>query len=345
MESDWIRGFALRLGAPPPRVLRGIGDDAACLQVPEGQNLLWTTDSQREGVHFRWDWMSPEDVGYRLFIANLSDILAKGGVPYAALSAIGVPAGFPEADLMSFYEGLAQVSHRFDCPVVGGDIARSPDGFNAVLSLLGTASPGRFPGREGLSPGDSLFLVGTPGLARAGYLACRDCLFSNSLLSPAIEAFRRPRTYPWMADFVREEKALSAAMDTSDGLGQAVFEMAFQSGVSVLLDPPPGWLAHLEPFAGLLGQDPFRLAWQGGEDYDLLLGLRGDGEAGLGGLPVNLVSRIERCLEGTPARIVRIGSVIAGKTGDQQEKGAVLIKKPDGSVEPLERVGFDHTRN
>ncbi len=338
MEADWIREFSARLGTPPARVLRGIGDDAACLLSPEGRTLLWTTDTQRESVHFRWEWMSPEDVGHRLFIANLSDILAKGGTPYAALVAIGVPSGFPEPGVMSFYDGLAQVSRRFDCPVVGGDISRSAGGFDAVLSLLGTAPEGRFPGREGLSPGDSLYLVGRPGLARAGYLACLGNRLSDPAFSRAVDAFRRPRTFPWMSELASEGDGLSAAMDTSDGLGQAVFEMADKSGVSVWLDPPSGWLGHLEVAGEILGEDPFRLAWQGGEDYDLLLGVGGGREEAF-------VSRIGHFLTGTPDRpdrIVRLGTV---RSGEERGKGAVLIRKSDGSFEPLERVGFDHTRN
>ncbi|MHB8421253.1 MAG: thiamine-phosphate kinase [Leptospirales bacterium] len=334
MEADWIRGFQCRLGFPPPHVLKGIGDDAACLLSPQGRSLLWTTDTQREHVHFRWEWMSPEDVGYRLFIANLSDILAKGGTPYAALVAIGVPSGFPEARLMSFYDGLALASQRFDCPVVGGDIARSVDGFNAVLSLLGTGIPGRFPGRELLLPGDALYLVGRPGLARVGYLACLEGRLSEPSFAPAVETFRRPRTFSWMPELIRRPDRLSASMDTSDGLGQAVFALADQSGVSICLDPPSGWLSHLDLSGELLGQDPFSLAWQGGEDYDLLLGVNREDEE-------DFVRRIERFLEGTTDRVFRLGIV---QSAPESGKGVVWIRKPDGGFEQLERVGFDHTR-
>lgn len=335
MEADWIRGFQDRLGQPPSYVLRGIGDDAACLLSPSGGSLLWTTDTQRENVHFRWEWMSPQDVGYRLFISNLSDILVKGGTPYAALVALGVPAGFSEARLMSFYDGLSLVSQQFDCPVVGGDVARSVDGFNAVLSLLGKASPGKFPGRELLSPGDSLYVVGRPGLARMGYLACLEGRSSEPALSQAVEAFRRPRTFSWMPELIGGMDRLSATMDTSDGLGQAVFELATQSDVSICLDPPSDWLSHLDRSRETLGQDPFALAWQGGEDYDLLLGVNREGEDAF-------VRRIGHFLERTPDRLIRLGTV---KPQSEAGNGMVLIKKQDGSFQQLERVGFDHTRN
>ena len=82
MEADLIRELSLILaGIPSKGVLAGIGDDAALLSPPLGRNLLVTTDSQRENVHFRWEWTDPESLGYRLVTVNVSDIASKGGGP------------------------------------------------------------------------------------------------------------------------------------------------------------------------------------------------------------------------------------------------------------------------
>jgi thiamine-monophosphate kinase len=60
---------------------RGIGDDAAVLNLPEGHQLLTSTDLLIEGVHFRHDWTDCEALGHKAVAVNLSDIAAMGGSP------------------------------------------------------------------------------------------------------------------------------------------------------------------------------------------------------------------------------------------------------------------------
>ena len=335
MESDWIKEFSRRLGPLPKGVLRGIGDDVACLVSPQAGNLLWTTDSQREGVHFRWDWMTPQEVGFRLFVVNLSDVYVKGGTPVSALVALGVPENFPEEKIFSFYEGLAEASRRFECPVVGGDISRTMGGFDAVLSLLAQSPEGCFPGRDGLRPGDTLYLLGRPGLAKAGYSALLSGLSRRREMAESVSAFCRPRTYPWFSGVVNTEAEVVATMDTSDGLGQALFAMSDQSGVSVRLDPPENWLDHLQAPSSLLEMDPFGMAWEGGEDYDILFAIR----SGSGG---EAISRIQERIRGGPEQLIRLGKVVARKSG--VEKSSVTMAGKNRRSVRLERTGFDHTR-
>src|SRR5690625_7698112 len=51
------------------RTVTGPGDDAAVLNVPSGQAVI-STDVLVEGHHFRTDWSTPEDVGYRAAVQN-----------------------------------------------------------------------------------------------------------------------------------------------------------------------------------------------------------------------------------------------------------------------------------
>lgn len=73
-------------------VVRGIGDDCAVVRASPGMELLLTTDSQEEGVHFRSQWSTPQDIGWRCLAVNVSDIAAMGGSPLGALVALCVPA-------------------------------------------------------------------------------------------------------------------------------------------------------------------------------------------------------------------------------------------------------------
>jgi thiamine-monophosphate kinase len=332
MERDLVEAFKSRLGPVPSWVVRGIGDDAACLETPPpGLELVWTTDTQREGVHFRWDWFSPEAVGYRLFVINASDVIAKGGTPYAALVAIGIPAGFSEEKLLDLYEGISEGSREFSCPVVGGDISRSRGDFNVVLSLLGTVPKGLFRGRGGLESGNVLYLVGRPGLARAGYMALAAGRGDEEGLREAVQTFRRPRTFMGWPGFLGSFDGITATMDTSDGLGQAVWEMASESRVTIRLAFPEGWIGHLREPSERLSVDPFRLAWEGGEDYDIVVGVRRDRER-------EFVERAGKMLESTRDSATRIGEVI--ESGDSP----VVCRNSGGIWETLKGEGFDHTR-
>ncbi len=332
MERDLVEAFRSRLGPLPSWVVRGIGDDAACLESPPPDlDLVWTTDTQREGVHFRWDWLSPEEVGYRSFVINASDVIAKGGTPYAALVAIGIPAGFSEKKLMDLYEGISEGSREFSCPVVGGDISRSRGDFNVVLSLLGTVPKGFFAVRGGLKAGDVLYLVGRPGLARAGYMAMIAGRGDEEGFREAVRTFRRPRTFRDWPGVFGSFDGITATMDTSDGLGQAVWEMASESRVTIRLAFPDGWIGHLREPAERLAVDPFRLAWEGGEDYDIVAGVSRD-------LEREFVERAGKMLGSTRDSVIRIGEVI------ESGNSPVECRNSGGIWETLKGEGFDHTR-
>ena len=63
--------------------LRHAQHDCAVLRVPEGHELLVTTDFSLEGVHFRRGWHPADAVGHRCLTRGLSDIAAMGGEPLA----------------------------------------------------------------------------------------------------------------------------------------------------------------------------------------------------------------------------------------------------------------------
>src|SRR5687768_3972095 len=74
-EFDLIRALAARWG--PLAV--GLGDDAAVLTAPRGERVVVSTDAAVEGIHFRREWMSLREIGYRATSAALSDLAAKIG--------------------------------------------------------------------------------------------------------------------------------------------------------------------------------------------------------------------------------------------------------------------------
>ncbi|HSM68394.1 MAG TPA: thiamine-phosphate kinase, partial [Xanthomonadales bacterium] len=125
---DWIRQQA----GPEGGDLRlGIGDDAAVLAVPSGQELVVTTDTLSSGIHFS-PGDPPESVGHKALAVNLSDLAAMGAQPRWALLSITLPLG-SENWVHGFIRGFLDLAAQFDVRLVGGDTG------SGVLSVTVTA--------------------------------------------------------------------------------------------------------------------------------------------------------------------------------------------------------------
>src|SRR5919106_6276232 len=70
---------------------RGIEHDAA--QLDGG--FVITQDALVEGVHFRLDWITWRDLGWRAAAVNLSDLAASGADPEGLVVSLGVAGTTP----------------------------------------------------------------------------------------------------------------------------------------------------------------------------------------------------------------------------------------------------------
>ena len=96
----------------------GVEHDAA--QLRDG--VVVTQDALVEGVHFRLDWISWRDLGWRAAAVNLSDRAASGAAAEALVVTLAAPAETIVADVVELYRGLAETG----VPVVGGDTTAAP---------------------------------------------------------------------------------------------------------------------------------------------------------------------------------------------------------------------------
>jgi thiamine-monophosphate kinase len=186
----------------------GIENDAAEL----GQGLVVTQDALVEGVHFRLDWLSWRDLGWRAAAVNLSDLAASGAKPEALIVTLGAPQETLLDDVLELYEGIGEAR----VPVRGGDTTRA---YHIVLSVTALGRSERVPGRTGARPGDRLVVTGPLGAAGA--------------------AFRRS-TYVRPPLRLEEGRALAkhahAMLDVSDGLAVDAGHIARRSGVRCVID-------------------------------------------------------------------------------------------------------------
>src|SRR5439155_9848043 len=136
----------------------GIDHDAA--QLADG--VIATQDALIEDVHFRLDWISWRDLGWRAAAVNLSDLAASGADPEGLIVTLTVPEDTDLEDVIELYEGMAETG----VPVLGGDTTESD---NVLLSVSALGRSGRVPGRAGARAGDLLVVTGTLGAAGAAF--------------------------------------------------------------------------------------------------------------------------------------------------------------------------------
>jgi thiamine-monophosphate kinase len=267
-EFELITSLANRLD--PAADGLGIGDDAAAWSPSAGALVVATTDMLVEGVHFRLDWTSPRDLGWKSLAVNLSDLAAMGATPGRALISVAL---LPDqtALLGEMYEGLSDLARLTGTRVVGGDTVRSPGPLVVNVALIGEAEPGWLLRRDGALPGDLLVLTGTVGASAAGLALLldgdRDRL-SRPEAAPLLAAHHRPAPR-LAAGRTLAALGLRCAIDVSDGVASEAGHLARASGVAIQLDTDR---LPLEPAAvALFGDAKARdLALSGGEDYQLL---------------------------------------------------------------------------
>jgi thiamine-monophosphate kinase len=213
----------------------GIENDAA--QLTGGRVV--TQDALVEGVHFRLDWISWRDLGFRAAAVNLSDLAASGADAEGLVVTFAAPSETAVADVVELYEGLGEAG----VPVIGGDTTSAD---RLVLSVTAIGRSERVPGRAGARPGDVLVVTGPLGAGGAAFRAGR---------------YARPPLR------LREGRELAvtahAMLDLSDGLAADAGHVARRSGCRLVIDLDRVPLAD--------GAELDDLGF--GEDYELLVAL------------------------------------------------------------------------
>lgn len=287
VEFDRIRAIARALGA------RGtaLGDD--CALVPMGDAfLVLSCDLTVEGVHYRREWLSPQEAGWRAATAALSDLAAEGAETIGVLVALGMPAASAD-ESVDFMKGVGEAVDAAGGTVLGGDLSSAPFWTCDVTAVGRASNPVT---RAGARDGDGVWVTGSLGAARA---AVRAWEAGREPVAEARRRFARPAARiaagRWLA-----AAGAHAMMDLSDGLAGDIGHLAAASEVGIDIDldlVPVADSARRE--ADAAGERPARFAAAGGEDYELLVAMPhgfGEKEAGefaaSGGLPLVRVGRV-----------------------------------------------------
>lgn len=306
----------------------GIGDDAAVWQPSPGEQIVVTTDSLVEGVHFRLDWTDWERLGHKALAVNVSDVAAMGANPRLAVVSLGLDGEERVGDLHALYRGLGALARRYGMTIAGGDIVRSPPGVFLHVTALGETRGRRVLSRSGASPGDLIGVTGTLGASAAGLrllgLDAADPRRRAATAGQLIEAHLTPEPRVALGAALLDHGA-TAAMDLSDGLLGDLPKLLAASGVAGRLDE--GDIPVAAAVRALFPDEWNELALRGGEDYELLFTA-----------PPRAWDGIEGATPKTGGTVTAIGEVVGRETGTP----IIAVTGRDGARRPVSPGAFDH---
>ena len=188
----------------------GIGDDAALVDVPRGDTLVASVDSAMENRHFRRDWLTPREIGYRAVTAALSDLAAMAARPIGVLVALAIPDAW-RAELLSIADGIGDALTAANTVIRGGNISHGPPSCRS--RRRSSARHSRRSLVAAPRAGDRVYVTGELGGPRAA-LQLLDAGESPARIAIAsLNRSRESQEARWLA-----EHGAHAAIDISDGL-------------------------------------------------------------------------------------------------------------------------------
>ena len=290
----------------------GIGDDATILEVPGGEQLVTSTDTLVEGVHFD-KGAAPQDIGYKALAVNLSDLAAMGATPRWFLLALT----HPELDstwVQAFASGLAEAARTGPIKLSGGDTTRGP--LSITITVMGTVLRGEALLRSGACAGEIIGISGNTGLA--GW-ALKERSQGRDPGTSASNSLDRPLA---RVELGRELVGLaSSCIDISDGLVADLGHIAAASDVGmqiILRDLPVA---------------PELVAVDEAERWNLQLGAGDDYELCFTASPENW-NLIKEKAKAIDVPVSRIGNVVEGQ-------GCTCLLQ-DGQIFEPSRAGYNH---
>ena len=264
-EAQVIARLKEIFASSDPRILLGIGDDAAVVSAAGAQVL--TTDMAVSGVHFRTDWSSAFEIGRKVTAANTADVLAMSAKPDYLLVAVALTGSETMEWITELARGIKFEADLVGAHVVGGDISRADQ---VVVSITAIGSTKKAITRSGAKPGDGIYLSSLTGWSAAGLalLSSGSTEIEGAALK-ALNEFKSPTI-----DYGFDTSKANALCDVSDALVIQAAQMAEASNVCFNFElakiQSSAEFIELENLAQRMDIDVWSWIFAGGEDHALL---------------------------------------------------------------------------
>lgn len=262
--------------------LKGVGDDAAVIDIGNNEAMLISTDTLIEGIHFNLMYTPLKHLGYKSVAVNVSDICAMNGNTEQITVSIAVSSRFPVEALEELYEGIRLACEHYKIDLVGGDTTSSISGLVLTITAIGRAKKDAITYRNGAKEYDLLVVSGDLGGAYMGLQVLereKEVFKANPNIQPDLDGHDyiiqrqlKPEARKDIVSILKELDVQPTAMiDISDGLASEIIHLCSQSQVGChIYDEKIPIDAKTSMTALDFNLDPSTCALNGGEDYELL---------------------------------------------------------------------------
>ena len=242
-------------------IAMGLKDDAAIFKQKLNHDLIISTDTLAEGIHF-FGHENPKDIAKKCLRVNLSDMAAMGAKPIFYNLSVSLPKNKAKYFIPKFAKGLHEDQEFFGLKLIGGDLTSGLNDINITITIFGETLNQKSVSRSGAKPGDLLFVSGVLGLSKIGL----DNFYSSSkVFSSAKKKYLVPQ--PRVELGLTLNKIANSMIDISDGLIQDAHHLAKNSNLSIVLDIDKIPLPYIK---NLKKDCLLDAALYGGDDYELL---------------------------------------------------------------------------
>ncbi|MBN1245675.1 thiamine-phosphate kinase [Candidatus Bathyarchaeota archaeon] len=305
-------------GLPVP-----FGDDVSAVDIGKGRVAVLKTD-MLIGKTDVPRGMSLWQAARKAVVMNVSDFAAKGVAPTALLVSLGLPMDFMRKDVEEIARGLNAGAQEYGAYVIGGDTSEASD-LVVAISLFGTAKRKALVLRSGAKAGDIVAVTGFFGKPAAGLrLLLEGYAASKELRDVLLSSVCMPKARLCEGLALCRSGAVSASIDSSDGLAWSLHELARMSEVGFVVNSVPV-ADEVRRFAEFNRLDAMELALHGGEEYELVVTVKSKRWADA-----------ETAVEASGGRLLPIGKV----TRDRQ-----VLLDVDGVKCPVEERGWEHFKS
>jgi thiamine-monophosphate kinase len=296
------------------------GDDVSAIYIDENTLAVLKTD-MLVGKTDVPQGMSLKQAAQKTIVMNVSDFAAKGVKPLAVLASLGLSRKTTEEEVRQIGIGLNEAAREYGAYVIGGDTNESSD-LVISCSLFGICDKKLLIKRSGAHAGDIVAVTGLFGQTAAGLkILLENIKAPFEVKAPLINSVLMPKARLKEGLALAETGALTASIDSSDGLAWSLHELSEASNVGFNIENVP-LAPEVVKFAEIHGLDPLELGLYGGEEYELIFTVKPE-----------LWSKVKEAAGKVGFSLTRMGKAT-------KEKRVEL--RLDGETRTIERRGWEH---
>ncbi|MDH5733773.1 MAG: thiamine-phosphate kinase, partial [Candidatus Bathyarchaeota archaeon] len=218
-------------------------------------------------------------------------------------------------------KGLNAGAREYNAYVLGGDTNESSD---LVISCtaFGIVEKRYLMKRSGAKPDDLVAVTGLFGKTSSGLkILLKGLTAPPEMGKKLVNAVLMPQARLKEGLALAQTHAVTASIDSSDGLAWSLHEISRASNVGFVIDSLPV-TREAEEFAKIHGLDPVELSLYGGEEYELVVTVKPE-----------LWEKAKKAVEQVGASLTKIGRVTKENT--------LLLRTREKAI-PLEARGWEH---